>query len=75
MEKIGENRIHLKGVRGFPPPPTTKLAVFYRGGYQAELGINATGYAIDKKYDLMEAQLKDKLKEWNILDKFQTLEF
>jgi hypothetical protein len=75
MEKIGENRIHVTGVRGFPPPPTTKLAVFYRGGYQAELGINATGYATGKKYDLMEAQLKDKLKEWNILDKFQTLEF
>lgn len=75
IEKESENRVYVKGVRGFPPPPSTKLAVFYRGGYQAELTVNATGYATAKKYDLVEAQVKDKLQEWKILDKFQKLEF
>jgi hypothetical protein len=75
MEQVAENRVHVKGVKGHPPPPTTKLAVFYRGGYQCELTMNATGYATSKKYDLQEAQLRSKLKEWKIQDKFQTLEF
>lgn len=49
--------------------------MFYRGGYQAEVTINATGYATEKKYDLFEAQIKSRLKEWGALDKFQILEF
>lgn len=43
--------------------------------YQAELLVNATGYATAKKYELHEAQLKNRLKEWNMLDKFDVLDF
>jgi hypothetical protein len=75
IEQESENRVYVKGVKGFPPPPTTKLAIFYKAGFQAELTVNATGYATAKKYDLQEAQVKDKLQEWKILDKFQKLEF
>lgn len=33
-EKGAKNRVRVTGVKGYPPPPTTKLAVFYRGGWQ-----------------------------------------
>ncbi|KAM0254564.1 hypothetical protein ACHAQJ_006672 [Trichoderma viride] len=56
-----KNRVHISGVKGYPPPPTTKLAIFYKGGYQCEHLINANGYAIDHKRDVQELQFKDTL--------------
>lgn len=76
--KISEqarNRVLVTGVRGSPPLPTTKLAVFYRAGYQAELLFNATGYATSKKWDLQEAQLRGKLEEWGELKNLDVLDF
>lgn len=70
-----KDRVRVSGVKGAPPPSTTKLAVFYKGGYQCELWLNATGYATAKKYALQEAQLRAKLKEWGVLDKFDILDF
>nr|UWK20121.1 duf1446 domain containing protein [Trichoderma polysporum] len=70
-----KNRVHVSGVKGYPPPPTTKLAIFYKGGYQCEHLINASGYATDHKWDTQELQLKDTLQEWGILDKFDVLDF
>jgi hypothetical protein len=32
VEEVGKNRVKVSGIKGYPPPPTTKLAVFYRGG-------------------------------------------
>ena len=34
IEDEAKNRVRVSGVKGHPPPPTTKLAVFYRGGWQ-----------------------------------------
>jgi hypothetical protein len=70
-----KNRVLVSGVKGYPPPPTTKLAIFYKGGYQCEHLINANGYATDHKWDMQELQLKDTLQEWGILDKFDVLDF
>lgn len=69
------NRVYVHGVKGYPPPPTTKLAVFYRAGYQCEVSINATGYATSKKYDLQEAQLRTKLADWDVLKDLDVIEF
>jgi hypothetical protein len=68
-------RVAVSGIKGYPPPPTTKLAVFYKGGFQCELVINATGINTDKKFDLQELQIKSKLSEWGYLDKFDILDF
>lgn len=57
------------------PPPTTKLTVFYRGGYQCEWTVNATGYASEQKWDLQEAQLRSKLEEWGVFEKLDVLDF
>lgn len=75
VEEEGKHRVRVSGVKGAPPPSTTKLAVFYKGGYQCELLVNATGYATAKKFELQEAQLRSKLKELGVLDKFDILDF
>lgn len=50
--EVGKDRVHLSGIRGAPPPSTTKLAIFYRGGFQSEILVNATGYATAQKFEL-----------------------
>jgi hypothetical protein len=75
VNEVAPNRVLVTGAKGYPPPPTTKLALFYHGGYQSELLVNACGYAIDKKYDLTEAQVRSKLREWKVHDEFDLLEF
>ncbi|KAK2616230.1 hypothetical protein QQS21_000865 [Conoideocrella luteorostrata] len=73
--QVAKDRVHVFGVRGYPPPPTTKLAVFYRGGYQLEILMNASGYATEHKWDMQEAQIRGKLGEWGLLDKIDILDF
>jgi hypothetical protein len=75
IEQESENRVLVTGIKGYPPPPTTKLAIFYNGGFQGEFTINATGYNTEKKYELQEAQIRYKLKADGLLDKFDILEF
>jgi len=68
-------RVHLWGIRGAPPPSTTKLGIFYRGGFQSELVVNATGYATAEKYELYEKMIRSGLKQKGVEDKFDLLEF
>lgn len=75
IEQVGKDRVKMSNVKGFPPPPTTKLAIFYQGGYESQFLLNATGYATKEKYALFEKQLKWSLKQKNLLDKFQLLDF
>ncbi|RGP62972.1 hypothetical protein FSPOR_8956 [Fusarium sporotrichioides] len=63
MEQIGQDRVSVHGVRGAPPPETTKLAVFYKGGYEMQALFNATGHNFDKKFTLLEKQVRFHLGE------------
>lgn len=36
IKQEGKDRVRLSGIKGRPPPPTTKLAVFFQGGYEAQ---------------------------------------
>ncbi|KAL4894863.1 DUF1446 domain-containing protein [Aspergillus ambiguus] len=74
IEEMGKDRVRVSGITGSPPPPTTKLAVFYRGGYEAELLLNATGYATSRKWDLIEKQLRHFVPK-EVLDDLETFEF
>ncbi|KAF2033053.1 DUF1446-domain-containing protein [Setomelanomma holmii] len=71
----GKNRIRVWGIKGAPPPPTTKLAIFYNAGYQSEIVVNATGYGTGEKFELWERMMKFGLKRLGLLDKFDVLEF
>lgn len=75
IEQVGKNRVRLSNVKGYPPPPTTKLAIFYNGGFESQLLFNATGYGTQQKYELVERQIKFGLKQKGLLDKFQLLDF
>ena len=75
IDQESKDRVAVSGIKGYPPPPTTKLAVFYRAGYQAEVLINASGYATPHKWDIQEAQVRDQLRRWNSVDEMDVLDF
>ncbi|KAJ5739870.1 DUF1446 domain-containing protein [Penicillium manginii] len=74
VEEAGKDRVLISGIRGSPPPPTTKCAIFYQGGYEAQLLLNATGYGTSKKWDLLEKQLRHFIPA-DIMKDLETLEF
>jgi hypothetical protein len=74
MQLTSHCRVRVSGIKGSPPPPTTKLAVFYTGGYEAEILLNATGYGTTQKWDLVEKQIRHFLPE-SALEQLETLEF
>ncbi|KAL2816026.1 DUF1446-domain-containing protein [Aspergillus cavernicola] len=74
VENEGQDRVRVSGIKGMPPPPTTKVAVFYQGGYEAEMLLNATGYATSEKWDLLEKQVRYFLPN-SVLGRVETLEF
>ena len=75
IEQVGKDRVKLSNVKGAPPPPTTKLAIFYHGGYESQILFNATGYGTQKKYELLQRQLRFGLKQKGLENKFQLLDF
>lgn len=75
VEQVGRNRVRLTNVKGQPPPPTTKLAIFYHGGYESQILFNATGYGTKRKYELLQKQLRFDLQQKGLSDKFQLLDF
>ncbi|KAJ5663566.1 hypothetical protein N7507_004297 [Penicillium longicatenatum] len=74
VKDAGEDRVYVTGIRGSPPPSTTKFAVFYQGGYEAQILLNATGYATTKKWDLIEKQIRHFLPD-HAKKELETLEF
>jgi hypothetical protein len=75
IEQVGKDRVRLSNIRGLPPPPTTKLAIVYHGGYESQILNNATGYATAEKWQLFEAGMRQKLKTKGVADKYQLLDF
>ncbi|KAL9053100.1 MAG: hypothetical protein Q9162_004964 [Coniocarpon cinnabarinum] len=75
VQQLAPNRVKVTGIKGAPPPPTTKLAVFYKGGYESQLLFNATGYGTQEKYRLQELQIRDNLKRFGLENAFDCLEF
>lgn len=75
IKQEGKDRVRFSGIKGRPPPPTTKLAVFFQGGYEAQSLANFAGYSSRRKYKLYEIQIRERLKEMKLLDQFDILEF
>lgn len=75
IEQVGENRVRFSGIVGRPPPPTTKLAIYYKGGFESQNLSNAAGYATRKKYILYEKQIRARLAEQGMSNDFSILEF
>lgn len=75
VEEVGKDRVRLCGIKGAPPPATTKAAIFYRGGYQSQMLVNATGYGTEEKWALFEAQVRRGLQQKGVDKEFAVLEF
>ncbi|TKX19900.1 hypothetical protein C1H76_8098 [Elsinoe australis] len=73
FEQLGPNRVAVRGVKGDLPPPTTKVGLTAKGGYQAEVHWFMTGLDIEQKAKMMEAQARHGLKPYETL--FSKLEF
>lgn len=73
FEQIGTDRVALRGVKGDLPPPTTKVGLTAKGGYQAEVHWFLTGLDIEDKARMLEAQIRWATRGWS--DKFTKFEF
>ncbi|MGH2760756.1 MAG: acyclic terpene utilization AtuA family protein [Actinomycetota bacterium] len=54
LEQEGPDRVRVSGVRGQPPPPTTKVAMNFAGGLRMTFSLKLTGLDIDEKAALAE---------------------
>jgi hypothetical protein len=71
IERCGDDRVMLSGVRGIVPPDTTKVAVNTLGGFRNSMTFLLTGLDIDAKADLVKRQLAPTLEgiqtvEWSL---------
>lgn len=53
----GPDRVAVSGVKGEPPPPTTKLALNHLGGFKNSMTFVLTGLDIEEKAAAVEAAL------------------
>ncbi len=54
LAQAGPDRVRVTGVRGEPPPPTTKLCLNYMGGFRNSVTFVLTGLDIPEKAKLIE---------------------
>lgn len=57
LEQEGPDRVLVSGVRGEPPPPTTKVCLNYLGGYKNSMTFVLTGLDVEEKAELAERTL------------------
>jgi hypothetical protein len=72
FEQLSANRVALKGVKFGPPPPTTKIGITARGGFQAEMHWFLVELDIEAKARMMEEQIRHALRDTS---KFRVLSF
>ncbi|KAK5084184.1 hypothetical protein LTR70_005378 [Exophiala xenobiotica] len=73
FEQVAKDRVALRGVKGVPPPPTTKVGLTARGGWQAEAYYFLAGLHVEDKARMLEAQLRKGLAPYS--NRFTTLSF
>jgi hypothetical protein len=67
------DRVRLSGVQGSPPPPTTKVGITARGGWQAEFHFFLTGLDVKEKAEMIEKQTRGSMGDYQ--KDFQVLKF
>ena len=73
FEQLSTNRVLVRGVKSAPPPPTTKVGITARGGYQSQVSWFLVGLDIPAKARMMEAQCRKMLAPYS--DNFTVLDF
>ncbi|MGI8492711.1 MAG: acyclic terpene utilization AtuA family protein [Acidimicrobiales bacterium] len=57
LSQEGPDRVRIDGVRGEPPPATTKVALNYQGGWRSSTTLYLTGLDIEAKAAVLQAAL------------------
>ena len=57
LQEERPDRVRISGVRGEPPPATTKVSLNYQGGWRSTTTLYLTGLDIEAKADLLERGL------------------
>lgn len=65
IEDVTPNVVYVSGMRGLPPPSTTKAMVAATGGYQAETTFYINGLDVAEKTEMMKNQLGHMFKDCN----------
>ena len=73
LEQVGEG-VHVTGIRGLPPPPTTRCGVTAHGGFQAEWHFYLVGLDMEEKIQWMEEQARYAIGE-DLIKQFTLLKF
>jgi hypothetical protein len=73
-EQVGPDRVRVSGVKGSPPPPTTRVGFTAEGGYQAEFHFYLVGLDIEEKCKWMEEQARYAIGD-EIMKKFSLIRF
>jgi hypothetical protein len=58
LSDLGDDRVEIRGVRGSPPPPTTKVAITGIGGWENSVVFALTGTDLDEKAALVERSVR-----------------
>jgi len=58
LSQDGPDRVRLSGIKGEPPPPTTKLGCFYLNGWRCSLWAFAVGLEVEQKLDWLDLQMR-----------------
>ncbi|TNY35055.1 acyclic terpene utilization AtuA family protein [Thermomonospora catenispora] len=74
LAQDGPDRVRISGVRGGPPPATTKVCLNYLGGFRNEATFVLTGLDIEAKAELVKEQMeavfeggRPQRTEWTLL--------
>lgn len=60
IEESGQmNRVRVTGIKGLPPPATTKVMIAAPGEYQAETTYYINGLDVQQKTQMMQNQLQN----------------
>ena len=59
---LGEDRVEIRGTKGFAPPSTTKVAITLAGGFRNELTFVLTGLDVEAKAALLENAVRKSLE-------------
>ena len=69
LSQDGPDRVRLSGIKGGPPPQTTKLGCFYLNGWRCSLWAFAVGLDAEAKIEWLERQMRS-LADGLDLDEF-----
>jgi Acyclic terpene utilisation family protein AtuA len=61
FEQVGQDRVLLRGIRGGPPPATTKVGITAKESYHVEVFFWLVGLDVEEKAQMLEAQVRKEL--------------